>query len=151
MVDDPKSADVIFRISTNTRSTGLHGQTTQYGNNSNTDLYETRVGFTRIEMLEAQSGQVLWSDTRRWGNMFTGFRSATKAVVKELRKRIEEQESRNGSNSPLLLFALHPSPAQRFLKQRRQVLARPWNPNSGRSWRVYFRPADRHFQLCRLA
>jgi hypothetical protein len=40
-----------------------------------------------------KSGIVLWSDTRRWGNLFTGFKSATREVVKELRKRIEEQEA----------------------------------------------------------
>jgi hypothetical protein len=50
-------------------------------------------GFTTISVLD-QSGQGLWSDTRRWGNLFVGFRSATRSVIKELRKRIDEQEQK---------------------------------------------------------
>lgn len=107
IVSDPKAADVIFRITAMTRSAGMHGTSTSHtrgtydsdtynaDTSGNVDLAETQIGFTRIDMVEAKTGQVLWSDTRRWGNVFTGFRSATKAVVKELRKRIEEQETQD--------------------------------------------------------
>jgi Putative zinc- or iron-chelating domain len=47
--------------------------------------------FTTISAV-GPTGQVLWSDTRRWGNLFTGFRSATRGVIKELRQRRDEQE-----------------------------------------------------------
>jgi hypothetical protein len=76
IVPDPKGADIIFRISTATHSTGARASST-----------------TTIEVLEASTGQVLWSDSRPWGNLYTGFRSATRAVVKELKKRVQEQES----------------------------------------------------------
>lgn len=107
VVSDPKSADVIFRITSMTRSTGLHGSTSSRTNGTydsgtydstttgDVNLREAHASFTRIDMVEEKTGQVLWSDTRSWGNLFTGFRSATKAVVKELRKRMEEQEKQD--------------------------------------------------------
>lgn len=97
IVSDPKEADIVFRISSFTHTAGATATTTttDYGSTatSNTDISENRYGFTRIDVLASSTGQVLWSDTHRWGNLFTGFKSATREVVKELRKRIEEQEA----------------------------------------------------------
>jgi hypothetical protein len=96
IVADPKQADIVFRISSFTRTAGASATTTttDYGSTatSTTNIDENRYGYTRIDVLASSTNQVLWSDTRRWGNLFTGFKSATRAVVQELRKRMEEQE-----------------------------------------------------------
>jgi len=91
IVSDPKQADVIFQIGTHARTYGYSGHSTTDANgNSNTSLTEDRASFTTISVVDA-TGKVLWSDTRRWGSLFTGFRSATREVIKELKKRMEEQ------------------------------------------------------------
>ena len=92
ILSDPKQADVIFQIGTHVRTYGYSGHsTTDSSGNSNTSLTEDSAGFTTISIVNP-TGQVLWSDTRRWGNLFTGFRSATREVINELRKRMDEQE-----------------------------------------------------------
>jgi hypothetical protein len=92
IVSDPKQADVIFQIGTHVRTYGYSGRSTTDANGStDTSLTEETAGFTTISVVNP-TGQVLWSDTRRWGSLFAGFRSATREVIKELRKRMEEQE-----------------------------------------------------------
>ena len=92
IVSDPKDGDVIFQIGTHVRTYGYSGHsTTDSLGNTHTNLTEDTAGFTTISVV-GHDGQILWSDTRRWGNLFTGFRSATREVIKELRRRIEEQE-----------------------------------------------------------
>jgi len=51
---------------------------------SDTSLTEDRAGFTTISVVDA-TGKVLWSDTRRRGSLFAGFRSAAREVIKELK------------------------------------------------------------------
>jgi hypothetical protein len=93
IVSDPKDADIVFQLGTHVQTYGYSGSSHSDDNgNTNTTLTADRAGFTTISVLD-KSGLVLWSDTRRWGNLFTGFKSATREVVKELRKRVEEQES----------------------------------------------------------
>jgi hypothetical protein len=96
VVSDPKTADIVFRIHTRSVSTGATATTnaTQNGDytTARTDISEDRTAFTTIDVIDVRTSQMLWSDTRRWGSLYTGFRSATKSVIKELRKRIEEQE-----------------------------------------------------------
>ena len=92
IVSDPQQADVIFQIGTHVRTYGYSGHSTTDDNgNTNTSLSANTAGFTTISVV-GPTGQVLWSDTRRWGNLFTGFRSATRGVIKELRQRMDEQE-----------------------------------------------------------
>ena len=101
IVADPKQADLIFQIGARVRTYGYSGSShtnmdcdpdaTNCSGNTDSTLTQNSVGFTTVSVLDP-TGQVLWSDTRRWGNLFTGFRSATRSVVKELRSRIEEQE-----------------------------------------------------------
>ncbi len=94
IVSDPKSADVIFLLTTHIRTSGYSGHSTDDGaGGTNTTLSEDRSARTRIDVLRAADGQVLWSDSKGWGGVYTGFRSATRSVVKELRKRVEEQEA----------------------------------------------------------
>jgi hypothetical protein len=95
VVSDPKQADVIFQIGTHVRTAGYsgHATTNQIGDTSDTDISfrQNSIAYTTVSVV-AGDGQILWSDTRRWGTLLTGFRSATRSVIKELRSRIEEQE-----------------------------------------------------------
>jgi hypothetical protein len=58
---------------------------------SQTDAEIARI--TYMTAIDPKTGNVLWSDQKPWGSLYTGFRSATRSLVKELRKRIEEQEA----------------------------------------------------------
>ena len=92
IVSDPKQADVIFQIGTHVQTYGYSGNSkTDDNGNTDTSLTADTAGFTTISVVNP-AGQVLWSDTRRWGSLLVGFRSATREVIKELRKRMEEQE-----------------------------------------------------------
>lgn len=82
VVNDSSQADVIFEIGTHSRSSGANG--TIIGDH--VWMTENHAHYTTISVLD-QRGNVLWTDTRKWG-----FKSATRGVIKELRKRIEEQE-----------------------------------------------------------
>jgi hypothetical protein len=44
-------------------------------------------------VFDAKNGNNLWGDSKKWGNLYTGFHSATKGLIQELRKRMEEQAS----------------------------------------------------------
>lgn len=93
IVTDPKQADLVFRIGTSTRTTGYSADTTpDYGGSSSTDIRANHSSRTQIDVINRATGAVLWSDSKAWGDLYTGFRSATKGVIKELRKRMEEQE-----------------------------------------------------------
>ena len=81
IVSDPKDADVIVRIGMNTGSSGY----TRTGNvlTPNTSLLIT------VEIVQASTQKALWSGTQSWSPFR---RTPTKNLVKELRKRVEEQE-----------------------------------------------------------
>jgi hypothetical protein len=48
------------------------------------------VGYTYLTVIDPKTGDNLWSDSKRWGNLYTGFHSATKGLVDSLMKRINE-------------------------------------------------------------
>lgn len=82
---------------TSTTSTA-HGTEDDSGNiqMSGNSQSETSPNVTRVTYLTAidpKTGDSLWSDQKVLGNLYMGFRSATRSLVKELRKRIEEQEA----------------------------------------------------------
>ena len=81
IVSDPKDADVIVRIGSHTGSSGY----TRTGNvlTPNTSLLIT------VEIVQASTQKALWSGTQSWSPFR---RTPTKNLVKELRKRVEEQE-----------------------------------------------------------
>jgi len=81
MVSDPKDADVIVRI-------GSHAGSTGYTRTGNVLTPDTHLWIT-VEVVQASSQKALWSDTQSWSPFR---RSPTKTLVKELRKRVEEQE-----------------------------------------------------------
>jgi hypothetical protein len=86
IVQSREGADVVFLISSESHEivNGAHSTSNDYG--TDTAVYNRTVGTTTISILDRATGGLLWIDSRRWG-----FRSATKGVVKELRRRMEEQ------------------------------------------------------------
>lgn len=106
IVSSAKDADLVLLISAhayvsgyNTNTTGTTQGTVDANGNvqlssnsqSRTDAEVTRV--TYMTAIDPKTGSALWSDQKLWGNLYTGFRSATRSLVKELRKRVEEQEA----------------------------------------------------------
>jgi hypothetical protein len=61
-----------------------------------------RVGYTYLTIVDPRTGENLWSESKRWGNLYTGFHSATKGLIEALKKRIEEQsgQARGASDKP---------------------------------------------------
>ena len=51
------------------------------------------VGYTYLTVIDPKTGENLWSDSKKWGNLYTGFHSATKGLIDELEKRINEEQS----------------------------------------------------------
>lgn len=118
VVQDPKEADLIFLLSANeytrgyvtsgggststvntsgnVEATTIGNQTTGTVNTSgtvNTTIeptytYPVTVGYTYLTVIDPKTGGSLWSDSKRWGNLYTGFHSATKGLVDDLMKRI---------------------------------------------------------------
>jgi hypothetical protein len=50
------------------------------------------VNYTFLTVIDPKTGDSLWSDSKRWGNLYTGFHSATKGLIDELMKRVNEGE-----------------------------------------------------------
>ncbi len=104
IVQDRKKADLVILLSAGeyiggyVTSGGTQTGTVDESGNvqlSNSPTYTTpvRKGHTFLTVIDPATGESLWSDSKAWGNLYTGFHSATKGLVKELRKRIEEQEA----------------------------------------------------------
>jgi hypothetical protein len=119
VVQDRNQADLIFLLSareynggyvttggqtTSTVNTSGNINATSYGDqttgtinssgtiNSTTSPTYTQpviIGYTYLTVIDPKTGDNLWSDSKRWGNLYTGFHSATKGLVDELVKRIE--------------------------------------------------------------
>ena len=81
----------------NTNTTGTAQGTADASGNiqlSGTSQSRTNAEVARITFMttiDPKTGNAIWSDQKLWGNLYSGFRSATRSLVKELRKRIEEQ------------------------------------------------------------
>jgi hypothetical protein len=104
VVQDKKSADLILLLSAREYHRGYvssGSQTTGHidesGNinttTSPTYSSEVTVGYTYITMIDPASGDALWSDSKRWGSLYNGFHSATKGLIDELMKRVNEESS----------------------------------------------------------
>lgn len=106
IVSNAKDADLVLLISAHAYVSGYHTSTTSTAHGTEDDSgniqmsgnsqSETSPNVTRVTYLTAidpKTGDSLWSDQKVWGNLYTGFRSATRSLVKELRKRVEEQEA----------------------------------------------------------
>jgi hypothetical protein len=102
IVVDRKDADLIFLLTAQehdggyiTTGGGQTGTVDSSGNINTTSspTYTTHVtvGYTYLTVFDGKSGDNLWSDSKKWGNLYTGFHSATKGLIEELRKRMDEQ------------------------------------------------------------
>jgi hypothetical protein len=82
----------------NTTTTGNQTSGTIYSSgtiNTTTNptyTHPVTVNYTYMTVIDPKTGDNLWSDSKRWGNLYTGFHSATKGLVDELMKRINENE-----------------------------------------------------------
>jgi hypothetical protein len=107
VVQSAKDADLVVLLSASLYHGGYvtSGTSQQHGtvdNDGNVNIYGStqstsvpvRVGYTHLYVIDPTNGESLWSDTKRWGNLFTGFHSATRSLIRELRERIEESENR---------------------------------------------------------
>jgi len=111
IVENPGEADLVLVLTSREDIVGYQRDTvtntygTVYGNDtsasSSTQSYSTGTttavtrGVTTIVFFDRRTSQKVWSDTRRW-KMFS---SATRGIIKDIRKRIEEEEKkRNKAN-----------------------------------------------------
>jgi hypothetical protein len=79
---DPKKADLIFLFSANPY---LGDYITRDG----PDKRGVAVDITYMNVVDPQTGENLWGDSRQWGSLFVA--KATKALINELRLRLEEE------------------------------------------------------------
>ena len=106
IVGNPKDVDLVFLLSTTeyeggymkTGTTQASGTVIRYGNihmsgSTSSTITPVVQGWTHLTVIDPTTGANLWRDARQSGNLLTGFRSATRSLVKDLRKRIEQQEA----------------------------------------------------------
>ena len=89
IVNDPKQADVIIRISSvATEGSALYSTPYQRGS------VGVRQVITSVDVLQASSGKKLWTDDGMWVAAFTA-KLTTKELVVTLRKQVEREEKRD--------------------------------------------------------
>jgi hypothetical protein len=90
IIQDRAKADIVFvfTVSSEVRGSYTTGTVDDNGTVQATSA-ATRARYTTMTVLDPVSGQILFSDTRRWHP----FGSATKDAVKELRKRMEASKN----------------------------------------------------------
>jgi hypothetical protein len=103
VVEDRRQADLILLLSARqysggyvTTGGGTTGTVDENGNinTTNNPSYTTpvTVNYTYVNLIDPKNGDSLWSDSKRWGNLYTAFHSATKGLIDELMKRVNEQQ-----------------------------------------------------------
>jgi hypothetical protein len=131
VVQDRKQADLILLLSAReynggyiTTGGGTTGSVDQSGNirttSNPTYTAPVSVNYTFVTLIDPKTGDSLWSDSKRWGNLYTGFHSATKGLIDELMKRINEQspqtlgtrEAKSSGSATKLSVASVPSGAE---------------------------------------
>lgn len=101
VVQNSKEADLLLLLSATEYRGGYvtSGSTQQQGSiddsgnvqmsgRTTTTTEQVVYGRTHLTVIDPKNGESLWSDSNPWGK----FRSATRGLIKALRKRIEEQE-----------------------------------------------------------
>jgi len=102
-VQDRKGADLILLFSAReynrgyiTSGSSTTGTVDQSGNvnldSSPTYSHPVTVGYTYLTVIDPKSGDSLWSESKKWGNLYTGFHSATKGLIDELEKRLNDEQ-----------------------------------------------------------
>jgi len=105
IVQKPEEADLVLVLSATSTVTGFDtdtsGNTTgrvddsgnvQLSGQSTSRSQARTVSYTYLTAIDPKTGTHLWSDVKQWGSLFYPV-SATRSLVKELRERIDEQES----------------------------------------------------------
>src|SRR6185312_2640055 len=97
IVDDKKKADLVLVLTTSSseESTTKQAWVSTYNSKTgawtngavNTPTTES-VDSTRVTVIDPATGDIMWADQREWERRH----SATEELIKELRKRVEEQE-----------------------------------------------------------
>ena len=101
IVQDRKEADLIFLLSADPYKEGYlitsGGQTGTVDNHG--QISEDRipnynkqapVRYAYLSVVDPKTGENLWSDSRRWGGLLTGFNSVGSRLVKELEKQTKK-------------------------------------------------------------
>ena len=89
VVDDPKDADLIFRLSNRNNSSRQYISTGQVRG-----TVTTGDSYTILDVVQPSSGKVLWSEKHSWGRSWSP-KTARIGAVKQLRKHVEEREKAN--------------------------------------------------------
>jgi hypothetical protein len=93
---DPKSADLVFIFSANP-------YVGDYVTRDGPDKRQVNVDITYMNVVDPQTGQNLWGDSRQWGSLFVP--KATRDLIQELRTQMEEETQ----NDPQALADKHRS------------------------------------------
>jgi hypothetical protein len=88
LVSDRAEADLIFVFSTSAY--------TSYATSSPPYSTEVEANYTYLTIIDGKSGQHLWNASQKGGNVYGGYQSATRGLINDLKKRVEEQSA----NSP---------------------------------------------------
>jgi hypothetical protein len=105
VLSSAKDADLVFLISASAYVTGYRTNTTgtaegtadssgniQLSGSSQSQTNAQVARITYLTAIDPKTGNSLWSDQKSWGSLLYPV-SATRSLVKELRKRVEEQEA----------------------------------------------------------
>jgi len=100
LVTDPKQADLIFLLSTDPYKGGniifAGGQT---GNTTEGHISEdpvpnynkqTPTRYAYLAVIDAKTGDNLWSDKHLWGGLLTGFNSVGERLIRELESQTKK-------------------------------------------------------------
>lgn len=97
IVNDPKQADIILRISSvNTGGSASYSTPYQQGSIAINQV------ITSVDVLQASSGKKLWTDGGMWVAAFTA-KIITRDLVRTLRKQVEKQEKQASKAEAALL------------------------------------------------
>jgi len=100
LVTDPKQADLIFLLSADSYKGGniifADGQT---GNTTEGHISEDPVPnynkqsptrYAYLTVIDAKTGDNLWSDKHQWGGLLTGFNSVGERLIRELQSQTKK-------------------------------------------------------------
>src|SRR5262249_25406721 len=83
IIPDRAQADLIFVFAA--------GEYTSYVTKNAPYTTEVKEGYTYLTVVDAKSGEHLWNASQKWGNVYSGHRSATRGLIKGLKQELEEQ------------------------------------------------------------
>jgi len=101
IVQDRKQADLIFLLSADPykggyiiKSGGQTGTIDTHGKIDEDPIpnynKQAPVRYAYLTVIDSKTGENLWSDSRRWGGLLTGFNSVGARLVKELEKQTKK-------------------------------------------------------------